>query len=224
MFCGHCGEELGQTWEFCPNCGERAIPRKQIKKNQGFLIFGFEGKMILKLLVAIIIISFFCPMFLISDYETEDIKMSGTDIAFGIEYMGKRKEMAKGFALFLILPCIALAYMILISKKKKYGIICSSLCGTCAIWLLYLYFNLKEGMKDPYFVKPLAAYYLYIIASLAVVALGIYSDYLERKKHLPFVNSTFLSQSSKEKSIRECVLLIIAGVFLFNIVYSFLCT
>lgn len=89
MFCRNCGKKVENEIKFCPYCGEKVAQKEIEKKDINFFESDATRKAVLKILIGVIIISFFLPMFKVSCLGIVNITMSGKDLAFGINYYGE---------------------------------------------------------------------------------------------------------------------------------------
>lgn len=193
MYCSNCGAPLSEEMRFCTKCGV-AVTRDGYCSLTGKLkdhkiYFDFEkksgGKIILKILTLVMIICFFCPMFLFSCYGTEAARMSGFEMATGAEIMGEEVEGEVVFIFFLILPVAALICLFIKSREWKLERLAVTLSGTGGLSLILVYRTLlsrikeSQGSKVDYEyleigIKALGAFYVYVIAAIIITLVGTY--------------------------------------------------
>lgn len=119
MFCENCGNEVQEDWVVCPKCGRRLVKqevpaeenkngleraRETISKDESRMKMtsgvettsevkaGISARTILRILSIIALICFFCPLYMVSCSGEELAQISGADLTFGFECMGRELE------------------------------------------------------------------------------------------------------------------------------------
>ena len=192
-----------------------------------FSKYQISGRSVLKVLILAIIVCFFCPMFMVScsGAAVGSFRFSCSDLLMGIGYMGEEMEKMPVFEPFLILPVVTLIHLFLPRHRKWHGMICIASCGTCGLALPITYMVLKrQNYGAPLQIDVLTAFYLYILFSLTVAVIGIYIDFLYRRKEAFRLGIPVSVLELKRKSIiMACgdltVSLILFGVLLYVNIY-----
>lgn len=244
MFCKKCGKEVQDNWQVCPNCGQKLqneksdIMPKQINEQSNSGISGpadvkqnfeqtkngFNARFILKVLAIIMVICFFCPLYMVSCAGQEVLEVSGADLTFGIQYMDEEIEGNLMYTVLLLLPlfCLMTAF---ISKRfeingeyeDEMSCFYYSSAGSLAmiLFLKYVTGMLKDRSEETALsleINVCTAYYIIIATSLLYSFIGAYQVYLLKLR-------TTENVAAKEKTaIKVCGLILAEGLGIFLII------
>ena len=243
-FCSECGWDISGVTNYCPRCGKtlqskRRQPVSQEYQNAAMNLkddfsitrYRITGRQILRFLILLIVICFFCPMFMVScsGIEYNAKKISGTELVTGLNYMGESVMDGNLFYLpLLVLPAIALVYLFLTKQRKWHGIVSAASCGSCSLILLTVYFFVKikfeNGVNDwnttNLEFKALIAFYLYIVLCLIVVIIGVYIDFLYKQEESVRIGKRLSVSKLRRESIVNVFLGILTGLMLFLMLFT----
>lgn len=221
LYCTKCGALLSEDMNFCTKCGTSVSKNGINQSSEPQIAFTLpnklSGRLIMKILLLIMIICFFCPMFMFSCYGTEVVRMSGMEMAAGMDVMGEEMEGSMILLLLLLLPIVAFVFLFVKNRQRQFEKMAVNLGGASGLSLIMVCRILLNGLKESenmdyeyasIALKPLLPFYLYILASIAIVVLGIYLQCqyeLEQNR----------SHTSEEKSIYvKCVLSVLGSIMI----------
>lgn len=243
MFCRKCGKEVQDNWAVCPSCGQRLQNEKkntmcgQTKEDldsRNMIRLDSErnseqeknkssARLILKISAIIMVICFFCPLYMVSCAGQEILELSGADLTFGIQYMDEEIEGSLVYALLLLLPLISLAAAFANSKKlemqgdyeKAKSWFYNSAAGGIAMLLLLRYLTavLRDAFEETAMeLNVCTAFYIMVIASILSAFTGGYQAYLlELKTKKEIVSKGIIAAKS-------CGLILAGGILSFFVI------
>lgn len=196
--CKKCGNELNEEWQTCPYCGEQLNSKEDadIKEQKRWseevkeVSITSKWARVLRILILVVIICFFCPTYMVSCAGQEVARLSAADLTLGFTVAAEEIEGNLIFGLLLLLPVIA--FVILLKSKTLDGKTedgreairaCFYLCGgmMMIVLLLELYFfssiqlKLEESMV---LYEAMGACYIMRFATIATVGIATYQAFL----------------------------------------------
>lgn len=183
MFCPKCGNQIPDGSKFCPKCGSQlgqapapaAAPATQPAASPYVApVRATPGTDALKIgrivAAAVAIIAFFLPIVSFGAFGIS-ASMSPMQMATGTQVMGFDMDGQAENFLFLAIGVLALVLALLPGRAGAIGGIVS---GVLTIGFLLLWQNQAIGDAGSYATLEIG-FYLYILAGLALAALGIAS-------------------------------------------------
>ena len=183
MFCSKCGNQIPDGSKFCPKCGSQlgqvpapaAAPATQPAASPCVApVRATPGTDVLKIgrivAAAVAIIAFFLPIVSFGAFGIS-ASMSPMQMATGTEVMGFDMDGQAENFLFLAIGVLALVLALLPGRAGAIGGIVS---GVLTIGFLLLWQGQAIGDAGSYATLEIG-FYLYILAGLALAALGIAS-------------------------------------------------
>ena len=183
MFCPKCGNQIPDGSKFCPKCGSQlgqapapaAVPATQpVASPYVAPVKATPGTDVLKIgrivAAAVAIIAFFLPIVSFGAFGIS-ASMSPMQMAAGTEVMGFSLDGQPENFLFLVIGIIALVLALLPGKAAGIG---SIVAGVLTLGFIVLWHGQAVGDLGSYATLEIG-FYLYVLAGIALVALGILS-------------------------------------------------
>lgn len=235
MYCTKCGKELKEEWKSCPFCGEK-FESKQSQVNNTKVINNTEdydftigktkitGKRILQILAIIMIVCFFCPLYMVSCSGTELFNLNGLDVAFGFEYMNE--EIAGNIVFFvLLLVPMCILYSTFLKKEdakskevrniwRDHYYFIAYCSGAMVLYIWNFNANLNMRLEEVILeIVSLTALKIIILGGVISCFIGMYLSYLTEDK---MKNGKELAKNSIIiKCIGKIILGSVIGFFIF---------
>lgn len=218
MFCENCGNEVQEDWVVCPKCGRRlAKPemlaeesknenglektRETISKDESRMKMtlgtdtssevkvGISVRTILRILSIIALICFFCPLYMVSCSGEELAQVSGTDLTFGFECMGRELEGSLTYGAWGLLLVIGVVEAFAYQKRlessgaykeiKDYFYSSSACAGATVIWIWFFTAVLQKRAEGTLLeISPCMPLYIMGMVCAISVLVGGYQLYL----------------------------------------------
>ncbi len=136
----------------------------------------FSVRRVLKLLVYVIIIMFFCPNFLVSCDGSRNIKVSGVTAVGGLKAYGEYVvEPQLILIVLLVLPIIALAMLYSKKKQSKQAATIVMLCTAinAIVWFVFMF--AAKGIAEDNYCQFSTTFWFYfnIITHIATIYLSL---------------------------------------------------
>lgn len=176
MFCPKCGSQVPDGSKFCPKCGGQfaaaaatpvapatPAPVKATPSTDVFKIARIVA-------AAVVLVAFFLPIVSVGALGFS-ASMSPMQMATGTEVMGFSLDGQPENFLFLVIGIIALVLALLPGKAAGIG---SIVAGVLTLGFIVLWHGQAVGDLGSYATLEIG-FYLYVLAGIALVALGILS-------------------------------------------------
>lgn len=149
----------------------------------------FTGRMLIQILSILLIVCFFCPLYVVSHAGQELVMLNGLSLTFGFDFQGESIKGNLFFGILLLLPICGLActYVTLkdswnVQKYKNYGIAISSCAHVLfAICFTYGFQSAVRELGLNMEIMPCIVLRLMWVLGIASTAVGGYLTYLAGK-------------------------------------------
>lgn len=207
MFCKNCGNELDERWMACPKCGADVAEPQAEETNsdetqnlneevQYDNEMGNEVKIarkpgrVLKLLILVVIVCFFCPMYMVSCGNQEVATLSGIDLTFGFTVATEEIEGNWIFGLLVLLPILAFVAILKNNSLdrtteegreeiKQRFYICGAAMMSAMLFELYFFSTIQSNLEESMILyEAMGSCHIMRIAALISVGLATYQAHL----------------------------------------------
>lgn len=243
--CRKCGVSIDDTWQACPYCGEELNydgTQNMNEKEQYDKEIENETRItqklgrVLKILILIVIVCFFCPMYMVSCGNQEVATLSGVDLTFGFTVAAEEVQGNLIFSLLVLLPILAFVTLLKnnsLDRKTEEGrkeikqrfYICGAAMMSVVLFELYFFSTIQSNLEENMILyEATGTCYIMRIVALISVGFSTYQAHLfepcEKEGKLLSKNQKIL-QSIKNVVIIALVLSIVIIAIYSKIMASF---